>query len=257
MKKIFLLLSCLAGFCAAAGSSEHPVKVVLQPFREAEIVARIDGMVEAHKFRMGEHFKTGDLLLKIDDTRFKIDLARAVARANEAKVQADFAQQTYEAQKELFEQNFQSKLELQRRAAEAETAQARKLIGEADVAEAKMFLSFCSVLAPFPGKIERIHCREFENVRIGQVLIKIIDDEYLLAVMNMPLTELQPVGTELFMQFQNGKIEVSGKIQEISPQADHRSGTIEVKVLVANTKGILIPGMTGTWQARRHAEERK
>ena len=251
---LFLLWLGIAAATAADGAEAHPVKVVLFPFREAEIVARIDGTVQKHHFRVGEHFGDGALLVKIDDTRYKIELERAEARAEEAKLQAKLAREIYVSQKELFEQEFQSKLELQKREAEAASADARQRIADADVNEAEMLLGYCSVSAPFAGKLERIHCREYENVRIGQPLIKIIDDASLLAVMNMPLSELRPVGTPLTMSFRNGAAEVNGKILEIAPQADHRSGTIEVKVLVANDSGALVPGMTGVWRPEKNAE---
>ena len=165
------------------------------------------------------------------------------ARREEIRVQLKLAQETYLSQKQLFEQDFQSKLEFQRREAEFEALKARLKSAEADYAEAELRVGYCKRKAPFDGRIEQIMCREYETVRNGQPLFRIIHDKKLLAVMNIPISELKPVGTKLRFVF--GAKSVSGSIYEISPQADHRSGTIEIKALISNTDGKLTCGMTG------------
>lgn len=248
MKKIILTL-CVLCFAAALFGEIPEIRVVLTPFREAELAARIDCTVTKHAFRVGERFKAGDVLIKMDDTRLKIDVLRAQAKAAEAAVMVKFAQQRFEAQKELFEEKFQSKLELERQRTELESALARKQIADADFSDAKVLFSYCRITAPYAGRIEKILCREYESVRIGQPLVKIIDDSQLLAVTNIPLALRKPVGATMKMRFNNGKVTASGKILEISPQADSRSGTIEVKVLVPNPKRQLTAGMVGFLEA--------
>ncbi len=235
----------LLAVSAVLAAETRPVKVVLFPFREAEIVSKIDGTVQAYRFRIGEPFKAGDTLISIDDTRYKIEVERGEAKVAEARIQADFADESYRAQLKLFQQDFQSKLEISRRKAEVDGLVARVKIAEADCAEARLLLSYCLIKAPFDGKIEAVLCREYENVRAGQPLLKIIDDNTLLAVMNVPLATMAPVGTEVRFLFQDGTIPASGQVFEISPRADHRSGTIEIKVKIANPEGKLTPGMTG------------
>ena len=250
MRKLWGILGL--SLCATALWAEvSEIRVVLTPFREAELAARIDCTVTKHTFRVGERFKTGAVLIKMDDSRLKIDVLRAQAKAAEAAVLVKFAKQRFDAQKELFEENFQSKLELERQRTELESALARKEIADADFADAKLLFSYCQIKAPYAGRIEKILCREYESVRIGQPLIKIIDDSQLLAVTNIPLEQRKPVGAVLKMNFDNGKITAAGKILEISPQADSRSGTIEVKVLVPNPKRQLTAGMVGYLEAAK------
>ena len=125
----FLLILLMAlPLLLKAGSAERPVKVVLFPVREAEIVSRIDGTVRLCALKMGENFKKGDLIMQIDDTRHRIELARAQARLKDVKIQAKFAQETYLSYKKLFEENVQSHNELARRKAEADSLHARELI---------------------------------------------------------------------------------------------------------------------------------
>ena len=125
MKKVFLPVLLAAMFSVAA-VEPRPVKVVLFPFREAEIAAKVDGTVKEYKFRVGERFKAGEVLVLLDDTRYRIDCERAEASAQDAKIQAEFADESYVSQKKLFDENFQSKIELKRREAESASANARR-----------------------------------------------------------------------------------------------------------------------------------
>lgn len=237
------ILSVCTTLLCGAFAYEHPVKVVLFPYKEAVLVAQVDGTINKYYFRVGQSFKEGDQLLAFDETPYRIELQRVTARREEIRVQLKLAQETYLSQKQLFEQDFQSKLEFQRREAEFEALKARLKSAEADCAEAELRVSYCKRKAPFDGRIEQIMCREHETVRNGQPLFRIIHDKKLLAVMNIPISELKPIGAKL--QFVFGGKTVSGSIYEVSPQADHRSGTIEIKALVSNIDSALTCGMTG------------
>ena len=245
MKQLFFGVLALLPVLLCGEPAGRPVKVVLFPVREAEIVARIDGTVRKCVLKMGDSFRRGDLIMQIDDSRHRIELARAKARENDVKIQAKYARETYLSYKKLFEENIQSHNELARRKAEADSLQARMLISAADVSEAQLMLGYCIFKAPFDGRLEQMLCREHETVRAGQPVFRIIDDSALLAVMNLPQEFPVKIGSSVRMTFRNGKDKVSGIVREISPRADHRSGTVEVKVLVQNPKRLLSAGMVG------------
>lgn len=250
MRNFFLLLLAVMPLFLAGEAVSRPVKVVLFPVREAEIVSRIDGTVRRCVLKMGDSFKQGDLIMQIDDSRHRIELARAKARENDVKIQAKYAQETYLSYKKLFEENIQSHNELARRKAEADSLQARLLISSADVSEAQLMLGYCTFRAPFAGRLEQMLCREHETVRAGQAVFKIIDDSALLAVMNIPQEYPVKVGSTVRMSFRDGRERVSGIVREVSPRADHRSGTVEVKVLVQNRRRVLAAGMVGAMIGR-------
>ena len=245
VKAFCLTLLAALPVLLSAGPAARPVKVVLFPVREAEIVSRIDGTVQLCALKMGDSFKKGELIMKIDDSRHRIELARAKARQTDIRIQAKFAHDTYLSYKKLFEENIQSHNELARRKAEADSLKARELISAADLSEAQLMLGYCLFKAPFAGRLEQMLCREHETVRAGQPVFKIIDDSALLAVMNIPQESALKVGSEVKMSFRDGKVTVSGKVREISPRADHRSGTVEVKVWLENSRKTLSAGMVG------------
>ena len=74
-----------------------------------------------------------------------------------------------------------------------------------------------------------------------------IDDHQLLAIMNVPMTEkkLMTVGSSVSIRFHEQKLIAAGTVYEVTPQADHRTGTVRIRVLVDNAGGRFKAGMTG------------
>jgi len=249
---VWLCAVCGAAWGAPApadAAGETAVKAVLFPRREAMIAARIDGTVLKHHFLVGQRFRAGDPITQIDDAHYRLMAARSEAQKLESATLAAIAADAYAAQKKLYEENMQSKVELDRREAELATARARKKIAEAEYSEAILQLGYCRIAAPFDGRLEEILVREHETVRAGQPVARLIGDRELLAVVNLPVALLPKVRESAAFRFPEGPdgLEVTGRVFEVSPRADHRSGTIEVKVLIDNSSGALTSGMTGVF----------
>lgn len=206
------------------------VKTVLFPFREAVISSRIESTAGKYNFRQGEPFEANAVLTELDKENYKI-------RLKQAQDQFNFAQTAYQDKLELHKGKFTSDFELKKAEYEYRTS-------ESNLAAAKLNYSYCTIRAPFAGKIVEVITREYETVRPGQQLFRIIDDNSLLAVMNIPLEKVQTPGSVKSIELQNG-MKVQGKIYEISPQADHRTGTVRIKILINNRDGKLRAGMTG------------
>ena len=120
-------------------------------------------------------------------------------------------------------------------------------VAESSLADAKLNLSYCIVKAPFAGKLAEIRTQEYETVRPGQPLFRIIDDNRLLAVMNVPLNDaaLTTVGNPVVVSVSGTDRKAKGTVYEVAPQADHRTGTVRIRVLIDNGDGKLRAGMTG------------
>ena len=218
--------ACLTIFPVAGES----IKAVLFPFREAEISSRVDSTLLVCKFRTGEKFKAQDVLIELDNVPAALQVRRNT-------VHLQFARSTYLDKKELRSNNLTSDFELKKAEYEYQTAQTA-------LDEAKLKYSYCRISAPFSGKIVEVLKQEHEIVKAGEPLLKIMDDSRLLAVLNFPLKKIKPVGTEVTLKLENG-MTIRGKIYEISPQANHRTGTLRIRVLIDNARGLLRAGMTG------------
>ena len=217
----------------AAPAYGEAVKAVLFPFREAVIAARAESTLLPYRFKLGEPFKTGEVLTALDDSRYVLEVRRATE-------QADFARAVFEDKKQLRDKNFTSDYELKK-------AEFDLSVAESSLADAKLNLSYCIVKAPFAGKLAEIRTQEYETVRPGQPLFRIIDDNRLLAVMNVPLNDvaLTTVGNPVVVSVSGMDRKAKGTVYEVAPQADHRTGTVRIRVLIDNGDGKLRAGMTG------------
>ena len=211
-------------------SGTESVKAVLFPFREAEISSRIDATLNVCKFRTGEKFNAKDVLIELDNEPAALQVRRNT-------VHLQFAHSSYLDKKELRSNNLTSDFELKKAEFEYLTAQTA-------LEEAKLKLAYCKISAPFSGKIVEVLKQEHEIVKAGEPLLKIMDDSRLLAVLNFPLKKIKPLGSIVTLKLENGMI-VRGKIYEISPQANHRTGTLRIRVLIDNPRELLRAGMTG------------
>ena len=222
---------CLLLFAAPAYG--EAVKAVLFPFREAVIAARAESTLLPYRFKLGEPFKAGEVLTALDDSRYALEVRRATE-------QADFARAVFEDKKQLRAKNFTSDYELKK-------AEFDLSVAESSLADAKLNLSYCIVKAPFAGKLAEIRTQEYETVRPGQPLFRIIDDNRLLAVMNVPLNDaaLTTVGNPVVVSVSGTDRKAKGTVYEVAPQADHRTGTVRIRVLIDNGDGKLRAGMTG------------
>ena len=217
----------------AAPAYGEAVKAVLFPFREAVIAARAESTLLPYRFKLGEPFKAGEVLTALDDSRYALEVRRATE-------QADFARAVFEDKKQLRAKNFTSDYELNK-------AEFDLSVAESSLADAKLNLSYCIVKAPFAGKLAEIRTQAYETVRPGQPLFRIIDDNRLLAVMNVPLNDaaLTTVGNPVVVSVSGTDRKAKGTVYEVAPQADHRTGTVRIRVLIDNGDGKLRAGMTG------------
>lgn len=231
MRKLCILGMLLTALlCGAA--ERPPIKAVLLPFHETVVAARVDSMLLPYQCKIGGKFKANDVLVKLDDSRYVIELSRAVQ-------QHAFAEETYKDKQELREKNFTSDYELKK-------AEFDFRMMQNNLAEARLNHSYCEVKAPFDGKLVEVMTREYEMARPGQPLFRIIADDRLLAVMNVPMSDktLTTVGQKVTIRLSD-KLSAPGTIYEVSPQADNRTGTVRVRALIDNRDGNFTAGMTG------------
>ena len=233
MKHVAAAILLFVSVLLPMNGNGQEIKTVLFPFRETVISARLESVLKPYKFRMGQPFHEGDIIAELDDSRYVIDMGRTTA-------QFQYTKNTFEEKKELRERKFASDAELRK-------AEYDFQLAKIALAEARLNVSFCTIKAPFSGKIVDIMTHDFETTRPGQTLCRIIDDNRLLAVMNVPLTDnaLTTVGTAVKIRLDQKDLTADGTVYEVAPQADHRTGTVRIRVLIDNPQGLFSAGMTG------------
>lgn len=251
-KKWFLLIVIFGVVLHVQGDDKYDllVKVVIFPFRQAVIPALAESRVMKYYFYEGEKFPAGKILAQLDKTVYKQRLLKIEAGLKEAKAGLTFASKNAKRAKDLFDKGVHGHTEMEKAALEAEIAEAKYLSAKASYIVAKRELALCDIVAPFNGRLVERLVNEYEYVRTGQPLMKIIDDNQLLAVMHLPSSEKNntKLGQAMKIKIDETKTSHQGKIYKISGVIDPGSRTFEIKVLLDNKKGLLSAGMSGVLQ---------
>lgn len=227
--KFWVLMALL---CSGMSIFTKDIKVVLFPFQETQIAARLDSVVMPYRFRVGEAFKKGETICFLDPSRYELEVQKI-------RNHYEFSKAVFEDKKKLHSNKFTSDYEFKK-------AEFDMNLAAISLAEAKLNLSFCTIAAPFDGKITEVITKEYELCRSGQVLVRILNDRFLLATANVPMHEknLSQIGHSIAIKLLDGT-SVSGTVYEVSPQADHRSETVRIKILIDNRNRNITSGTTG------------
>ncbi|MDD5697263.1 MAG: efflux RND transporter periplasmic adaptor subunit [Victivallaceae bacterium] len=229
------------------GKYDQSVKVVLFPFREAVIPALTDSRVMKYYFHEGENFPAGKILAELDKAFYRQRLLQITASVKEAEAHLDFTKKNLVRTKDLFAKGVQGHAELERAELDAKVAEAKYLAAKASYSVARRDLASCDITAPFDGRLVERLVNEYEYVRTGQPIMKIIDDNQLLAVTHLPSGEMSRISLGQRMRIkvdETGTVH-QGKIYKISGIIDPGSRTFEIRVLLDNRKGLLTSGMSG------------
>lgn len=127
----------------------------IAPTRIAEVRARVSGIVVSRNFEQGSNVKAGDILYRLDDKPFEIELNAAEAAL--AKATAVLNQETQNARRAeaLWPSRAISQSQLDMTIANLKQAEADVAARNADVARAKLNLDHTVIRAPISGRIGR------------------------------------------------------------------------------------------------------
>lgn len=228
--------------------------------REAQVRARVDGIVEAHLFTEGSDVKEGQDLYRIEAAPYKAALASA--KANLARAQATFAQakQISDRNASLIEHEAVSEEELENSMASLQAAQAEVAARRAAVKAARIDLGYTTVQAPISGRIGRSEVTEGAYVQRAtatlMATIRQLDPVYVdITQSSAELLRLRreveaqrlhhgDAAAEVTILLEDGHTYAeTGTLQFADARVDESTGSVTLRALVPNPDGVLLPGM--------------
>lgn len=206
---------------------------VFKGLNRAIISSKVTSTILKITHRMGENFQAGDLLIQLDDTVF-VGLKRK-AEGNLNKALAELW-----SKKQLYQEEIASLYEVK-------TAEANVAVAQSDLISANYSIDACHIIAPYNGKVVSLFVEEFELIPEAKPLIEIVNDEFLIGQVLVPLHIFQRIKhnqlVDVFMPALNQTVEA--RILRVDAVIDPASSTFKIDLLVNNQQGLLRAGMIG------------
>ncbi len=212
----------------------------IKSLKNIEIRAQEKGYLEKVYVDEGQYVHAGQPLFKTMPALYQIDLLKAQAEAKAAQIELGNT-------KLLADKNVVSKKE-------QELAKARLEQANAEVALAKLHLSFTVIRAPFSGTIDRIPKKLGSLIDEGELLTSLSDNSQIYAYFNVSEPEYlqyeQNVkdrgDSHVNLKLANDELfQYTGKVEVIESEFDPETGNISFRAKFPNSEKLLKNGETG------------
>jgi membrane fusion protein (multidrug efflux system) len=199
-------------------ASYYKATATLEPNKQAQILARVSGLIQSLACEEGDIVREGARLLQVDNQEYLLRVQQAEATTANLKARFDRT-------KEMLAQQLTSDQEFQ-------TAKSELGAAEAEEGLARLNLSYTTVTAPFGGRVTRRLVDVGQNVSPGTPLFELADFNPLLARVHVPAKEFKKLQPDqpVELTLDSGRQRLQGRIKLISPVIDPQSGTIKVTV---------------------------
>lgn len=210
------------------------IRGLVKPRQRAVLSSEIAGRITDVRFRSGESFKKGDVLIKYDCSLYNADLLSA-----KAKYEADKKQ--YENNQKLLALNAISDIEV-------ELSKATMNIAAAEVTSKEIITKYCVITAPYSGRVINISTNPYESVTSGQELMSILDDQFLEIDLIVPSSWLSKIKTGLEFSFHVDETDriYPAKIVQIGAIVDPVSQTVRLTGEFSGENKDVLSGMSGS-----------
>lgn len=201
---------------------------------QAVVVSQITGVVLEINAEEGEFVKAGDLLVRVEPDRYRLEVERN--QASLKRLETDF-----QRKKELFDRQLVSAEDFERVSAEYDAQKAQ-------VELAKLDLKYTHIRAPISGYVSERKVRVGNLVELHQPVYTITSYDPLLAVLHVPERELGVLrnGLEVTVRLDAfPKQQFKGQVIRISPVIDPATGTFRVTAEVKDPDQMVKPGLFG------------
>lgn len=219
---------------------------------KVDIVARVGGRLTSAPYTAGP-VKKGELLFMIDAAPFRNAVDKARAALQSAQSQLEYARSHYQALQKAYEADAVSGMEVEQARSTVQQYEASVQTAAAALSDANLQLGYCTIRAPFNGRVASRNVDPGTIVNVDQQLTTIFDedhfnvnfeiddDQYLtmlnkgsgqIEAINMPVTFSEPMPHDYV-----------ASLSYISPDVQTSTGTFSLQGRLENPYGELRAGM--------------
>jgi RND family efflux transporter MFP subunit len=193
-------------------------------------------MIE-RKVGVGDRVEAGQLLARLEPQNEVNALRSEQANLAAAQARLTEARNRFERLETLLGQGWTTRALYDQAEKELRTAEAQVDSAEARLQAAHDLVSFTELEADAPGIVTETGAQSGEVVQAGQMILRLARQDGRDAVFDIPAQVLRsvPADSEIKVQLANDpKVQATGRVREVSPQADPVTRTFEVKVGLDN-----------------------
>jgi len=220
------------GIVVKTSNFENTLSVTgsIDPNEQVQIRSEVSGLVRGIFFKEGSYVKKGQMLLKIDDSELRAQLAQAITKQN-------LAGENERRAKLLLEKEAISKEEYDIASADFRTARSQTQLIRAQLAKTV-------VSAPFSGKIG------LRSISVGEYLTPTTAVANLVSISQVKITFSVPekyssrvkVNTQVSFAIAGSSQKFQAKVYAIEPNIEASTRTLQLRARADNPGGVLIPG---------------
>jgi membrane fusion protein (multidrug efflux system) len=244
---------------------EYPGTVVA--LNQTELRAQVTGYVTGIYFKDGDKVRKGQRLYSIDQQLYSANLQQAEANLKVQETNLLKAQKDADRYHELDSKDAIAKQQVDYADAALEAAKKQVEAARANVNAVKANVNFSTIVAPFDGTIGISQVRNGTSVVAGQTVLNTISTDNPMAVdFSVDQKEIyrfaqlqqsqKPKDSTFSIAFGGDVYPEHGTVYLIDRAVDPQTGTIKVRLLFPNNKGLLKAGMSTTVRILNNASEK-
>lgn len=218
---------------AQGNLADNRIRAQLSSYQQTILSAEIAANISKLTLREGDQFKKGQQLVAFD-------CALLNAQLNKAEAVAEVARQGLEVSKRLEELHSISGLEVNQAISKAKET-------EAELETMKVHVSKCSLVAPYPGRIAKLHVNAYQYVTPGKPLMDILDTSHLEIRLVVPSNWLAWLkeGSPFSIQIEELGKTYQARVVRLGALIDPVSQSLSITGEIEGEHGELLPGMSG------------
>lgn len=214
---------------------------------ETRLGFRVGGKIISRSVEVGHEVKAGDVLAQLDPRDLQLGEEALKAQVISAQSELDLAKADLARYTDLYNKNFISKAELDRRQYAFKTASAKLEQAQSQLRQGANQSSYALLRADHAGVITAIEAEVGQVVGAGQTIVRIARPEQKEIVISVPenrveeVRNAQEISVTLWAQ---PDVQFAGEVREIAPNTDSVTRTYTAKIAVPSATEIMRLGMT-------------
>ena len=224
----------------------------LKPSQFVQIRSLASGYLQKVHFRAGQSVKRGDPLFEIDSRLRAAELNKAEAEVSRAESRFRHASVEWDLMNKLHRSNAATTGDLSRIEGERDAARADLQAAKADLDISQLKLSYTRITAPIDGRISAPAFDVGNLVKADETTLatlSCLDPMYVsfhvdrTTWLRLRAAVARP-GKQVPVQLLNGDLnrKIRGAVESVGDSGSP-DGTIQVRAVVSNPDGLLIPGL--------------